>query len=49
MIRKQIAKLAEAIRDTRNDPNLPEVEVRLTTTIMKEEIQHLTKDTHQYN
>ena len=46
MIKNKIAKLTESLRDTLNNANLPEEEVKITAAHLKKEIQLLYRDAH---
>jgi len=49
MIKMKITKLSEALRAARNDGNLSEGEIKITTTKLKREIQCLLRELHQNN
>ena len=49
IIKEKIEKLSESLRNTLNDPSLPEEEKRISATHLKSRIQALTKDVHDRN
>ena len=49
IIKMRIEKLSEKLKATRNDPNLPLDEKKITTVQIKREIQNLVKESHQRN
>lgn len=49
IIKQKIEKLTETLRNTQNDPNLPEDKIKITTIHLKKRIQLLHKETHQRN
>ena len=48
MIQIRIANLTK-LEEIRNDPELPEDEIKIASVQLKREIQHLIKETHQRN
>ena len=49
IIKTKIAKLTETLANLRNNPNLPEDEIKISTVHIKKQIQCLIRDTHQHN
>ena len=48
LIKMNIAKLSETLTKLRNDPDLPEDEIKIATVQIKKQIQCLTRETHQH-